>query len=119
MILCLLCPSVPTSTAQKGGQGQEATPQSLQRSEQRGPGICSRAWDLQMSSTHPSPCALMELHTSPGHLSLLYGHKWPETPKPPSWWPLIYQPRSVMLTVIANTRMVPARAHSCTRTTWW
>ena len=72
MILCLFCPSVPASAAQEGRQGQEATPQSPQPSGQRDPGICS------------SPCALLELHTSPGHLSLLYGHKWPETPKPPS-----------------------------------
>lgn len=84
MILCLFCPSVPASAAQEGRQGQEATPQSPQPSGQRDPGICSRAWDLQMPCTHPSPCALLELHTSPGHLSLLYGHKWPETPKPPS-----------------------------------
>lgn len=76
MILSSLFPSVPTSVAREG-----ATRQSPQRSGQTGLVICSEAWDLPTPCTQPGPWGHLELHTSPGRLSLLYGPKWPETPK--------------------------------------
>lgn len=86
-ILSSLCPLAPTSAAQEGGRRKGP----LHRACSQLGIICSRAWDLQMPCSHPSPCALLEPHSSSVHLTLLYGPKWPETPRPPSCWSLIYQ----------------------------